>query len=207
MEKQKRNETLKDSPDQNGNREKKHRSVNRASAFVCIYIYIYLYCIRYTYILYTHIVPYPSDIIICTVVSGTLELENFFLYNGRINAKYRSVYALLDILIPTSSPRSIQPPTLQPQKNRFLKKLLKFQPIKSHKCFRGHDTPLLSLLLLCTNTPMISRNRWTRCSYGTRTHNGTKFHFYTFYSSNHQDLTWVRRNYRRNVTTPRTYVH
>lgn len=94
-----------------------------------------------------------------------------------------------------------------PQKNRFLKKLLKFQPIKSHKCFRGHDTPLLSLLLLCTNTPMISRNRWTRCSYGTRTHNGTKFHFYTFYSSNHQDLTWVRRNYRRNVTTPRTYVH
>lgn len=63
-------------------------------ALLYVYTYIYLYCIRYTYILYTHIVPYPSDIIICTVVSGTLELENFFLYNGRINAKYRSVYAV-----------------------------------------------------------------------------------------------------------------
>lgn len=55
-------------------------------------MYMYIYVYLYVYILYTHIVPYPSDIIICTVVNGTLELDNFFLYNERINAKYRSVY-------------------------------------------------------------------------------------------------------------------
>lgn len=76
----KRSETLKDSLNLNGTEIKEEKtSVCKWSERFCMYIYIYLYCIRYIHILYTHIVPYPSDIIICTVVSGTLVLENFFL--------------------------------------------------------------------------------------------------------------------------------